>query len=151
MARSIVSQALALNLQSIPSRVVSIINLLTYAKSHTEKKIAIFQQYVSSPKTTAENIWNQVPSLNDLPKLRALSDVMWGLWNRENSNIKNIRYFWVQGVGNSKTKASIARALKNRGKTLEKWPGTEFSMEEDEGLALLGTSREYTLKSRRNF
>ncbi|KAF2634447.1 hypothetical protein P280DRAFT_463555 [Massarina eburnea CBS 473.64] len=99
----------------------------------------IFQQYVNSPKTMARNIWNKEPSNDELPKLRALSDVMWGAWNRDNSNLKNIHYFWVQGVGNTRTKAAIARALKSVNKSLEKWPGTTFSMSDDAGLALLGS------------
>ncbi|KAF1962039.1 hypothetical protein CC80DRAFT_543407 [Byssothecium circinans] len=100
---------------------------------------AIFQQYVNSPKNSASNLWNKVPSNDELPKLRALSDILWGVWNRQNSNVRNIRYFWVQGVGNTKTKASIARGLRNAGKSLGKWPGTTFTMDTEEGLALLGS------------
>ena len=59
-------------------------------------------------------------------------------WNRDNADISNIKYFWVQGVGNSNTKAVIARALKAAGKELEKWPGTTLDMEGDGALAILG-------------
>jgi hypothetical protein len=58
----------------------------------------IFEQYVTSPKTAAGNIWDKQPSLDELPKLRALSDLMWAIWTRENPDTKNIRYFWVQGA-----------------------------------------------------
>ncbi|KAF2691643.1 hypothetical protein K458DRAFT_353540 [Lentithecium fluviatile CBS 122367] len=99
----------------------------------------IFEQYVTSPETSAKNVWNQEPSLDELPKLRALSDIMWGAWNRDNANTKNIRYFWVQGVGNGNTKALIARALKGVGAKLEKWPGTTFDMKGDAGRAILAS------------
>ncbi|CAI6337378.1 unnamed protein product [Periconia digitata] len=98
----------------------------------------IFQQYVTSPMTAAKDLWNRDPALNELPELRALSDIMWGAWNRDNPDVKKIRYFWVQGVGNTQTKAVIARSLKNVGKQLELWPGTTFGMDSDEGLAMLG-------------
>jgi len=100
----------------------------------------IFQQYVTSPKTAARNLWNKDPLPEELPKLRALSDLMWGVWNRDNPNTKNIRYFWAQGVANRNTKALIARALKGVDKKLEKWPGTSFNMDDDAGRAILGTS-----------
>jgi hypothetical protein len=99
----------------------------------------VFQQYVTSPKTAARNLWNKEPAPEELPELRSLSDLMWGLWNRDNPTISNIHYFWVQGVGNLRTKAAIARALKGVNKGLEKWPGTTFGMDEEAGLAILGT------------
>lgn len=95
-------------------------------------------QYVTSPAIAAKDLWNKQPSLDELPALRHLSDVMWGAWNRENVDIAGIKYFWVQGVGNSNTKALIARALKVAGKELGKWPGLMLDMTEDGALAILG-------------
>jgi hypothetical protein len=99
----------------------------------------VFMQYVTSPATAALNVWNKKPSLDELPALRHLSDIMWGAWNRENADISKIKYFWVQGVGNTNTKAVIARALKAAGKDLEKWPGTTLDTTDDGALAILGT------------
>jgi hypothetical protein len=98
----------------------------------------VFMQYVTSPATSAANVWNKKPTQDELPALRRLSDIMWGAWNRENSAIEKIKYFWVQGVGNTNTKSIIARALKEKGKGLEKWPGITLDMSEDGALAILG-------------
>lgn len=98
----------------------------------------VFMQYVTSPATSAANVWNKKPALDELPALRRLSDIMWGAWNRDNGAINKIKYFWVQGVGNTNSKAVIARALKEAGKSLEKWPGTTLDMSEDGALAILG-------------
>lgn len=98
----------------------------------------VYMQYVTSPATAAMNLWNKKAALDELPALRHLSDIMWGAWNRENAEISKIKYFWVQGVGNSNSKAVIARSLKVVGKELEKWPGTTIDMEEDGALAILG-------------
>ncbi|KAL1603492.1 hypothetical protein SLS60_005079 [Paraconiothyrium brasiliense] len=62
-----------------------------------------------------------------------------GLWYRDNANIKNIKYFWTQQVANSESASIIASALKMWGKELTKWPGATWSMESDEGKALLGS------------
>ncbi|KAJ4355814.1 Mitochondrial import inner membrane translocase subunit tim8 [Didymosphaeria variabile] len=98
----------------------------------------VLMQYVTSPATAALNVWNKKATLDELPALRHLSDVMWGAWNRENADISKIKYFWVQGVGNTNSKAVIARALKAAGKELEKWPGTTLDMTDNGALAILG-------------
>lgn len=101
----------------------------------------VFMQYVTSPATAALNVWNKKPSLDELPALRHLSDIMWGAWTLDNGAIDKIKYFWVQGVGNRNTKAVIARALKAAGKELDKWPGTTLEMKDDGALAILGMPR----------
>jgi hypothetical protein len=105
--------------------------------------VVVFQQYVTSPKTAARNLWNREPHISELPKLRALSDIRWGAWNRQNSNINNIRYFWVQGVGNRNTKELIARALAIVQKPLERYPGTTFSINDPAGRAIMGMLQYY--------
>ncbi|KAL5398707.1 hypothetical protein PMIN03_000212 [Paraphaeosphaeria minitans] len=122
------------------------VNGKEYRATGAEMQIAInqvggvvFMQYVTSPATAAENVWNKKPSLDELPALRHLSDIMWGAWNRDNADISNIKYFWVQGVGNTRTKTLIARALKEAGKELDKWPGTTLDITEDGALAILGS------------
>lgn len=98
----------------------------------------VFMQYVTSPGVSALNVWNKKPSLDELPELRHLSDIFWGLWNRENSDLGEIKYLWVQGVGNTNTKTVIARAMKEAGAQLQKWPGTTFDMVDDGAKAILG-------------
>lgn len=99
---------------------------------------AIFMQYVTSPAVSALNVWNKKPGLDELPELRHLSDVFWGTWNRENGDLTEIKYLWVQGVGNTNSKTVIARAMKEAGAQLEKWPGTTFDMNDDGAKAILG-------------
>ena len=65
--------------------------------------------------------------------------MLWGLWSQDNADVKNIRYFWAQGVNNEVTAAIIATALKNATKELQGWPGTTFDMKSIEGQALLGS------------
>jgi hypothetical protein len=80
------------------------------------------------------------PAKEDLPQLRAFSDVIWGFWNRDNPNVRNIRYFFMIGISNDATNQLIASCLRNAQKQLSNWPGTQFSTATDEGHALLGKS-----------
>jgi hypothetical protein len=102
---------------------------------------AIYGLFLESPQSSAKNIWFgglKEANKDDLPQLRTFSDVVWGFWNRDNSNVKNIRYFFMVGISNDATNQVIARCLKNVDKELSEWPGTEFSTATDEGHALLG-------------
>jgi hypothetical protein len=76
--------------------------------------------------------------VNDLPKLRRLSDILWGVWTRDNPDVKDIRYFFMVGISNDMTNQIMASALKNTNKKLREWPGTKYSTTSDEGKALLG-------------
>ena len=64
--------------------------------------------------------------------------MIWGYWNRDNPDIKNIRYFFMIGISNDLTNQLIVSSLNNKKATLSEWPGTEFSTATDEGHALLG-------------
>ncbi|CAO2652640.1 Nn.00g009230.m01.CDS01 [Neocucurbitaria sp. VM-36] len=116
-------------------------------KAHYEFAInikggAIFAFFLESPKSSASALWyggRKDASPDDLPHLRALSDVLWGFWNRENSNVKNIRYFLVLGISNDLTNQLIASCLQKVGKDLSEWPGTTFATVTEEGHALLGS------------
>ena len=68
-----------------------------------------------------------------------MSEILWNVWSRDNKNIKNVRYFWAQGVSNNITRAIIAGALKSTESKLETWPGTTFDMSSQDGKALLGS------------
>ncbi|PVI02094.1 hypothetical protein DM02DRAFT_486054, partial [Periconia macrospinosa] len=100
---------------------------------------AVIAQGRLSPAHAAERNWHRKPSVEELPALRTMSDILWGAWSRDNNNVKNIKYLWAQGVSNDGTKAIIATALKKMNKKLETWPGTAFNMTSEEGKALLGS------------
>jgi hypothetical protein len=73
-----------------------------------------------------------------LPLLRSFSDVLWGYWNRDNPNIKNIRYFFMIGISNDHTNEIISSCLLKAKKKLVEWPGVSFTTDTDAGHALLG-------------
>ncbi|KAH7071743.1 hypothetical protein FB567DRAFT_612413 [Paraphoma chrysanthemicola] len=103
---------------------------------------AIFGLFLESPKTGASSNWygnSKDPDPTLLPRLRSLSDVLWGFWNRDNPNIKNIRYFFMLGISNEATNQVIASCLQKANKELCEWPGTEFKTDTDQGHAILGT------------
>jgi hypothetical protein len=99
---------------------------------------AVMAQELESPAYAAANLSKTKPQTNQLPELRFLTDVSWGYWNRDNSNIRNINWYIIQQVENVDVGKLIARALKNKKKTLSPWSGTSFSMDSDEGHAILG-------------
>jgi hypothetical protein len=106
-------------------------------------RVAIFNFFLEGPKAAARSQWyagRKDAVSEDLPQLRALSDVLWGFWNRDNANIRNIRYLFMIGISNDLTEALIASCLKKAGKQLSEWPGTSFSTATDEGHVLLGKS-----------
>jgi hypothetical protein len=98
---------------------------------------AIFGQDLWSPKTRALLLWDHCPANEELPKLRALSDILRGYWNHDNANVRNIRIYGVNWVANIDTKQLLATALK--GKDLEVCPGASFSTDTPEGQALLAS------------
>jgi hypothetical protein len=99
--------------------------------------------YLDNPRSSGSREWygnKKDPTLALLPRLRALSDILWGFWIRDNPNVKNIRYFFMLGISNDQTQQLIASCLKNAKKELSAWPGVSFNTDTDEGHALLGTS-----------
>ena len=103
--------------------------------------VAIFGLYLESPFTAANTIWygnKKQAKLEELPELRAFSDILWGFWIRDNPNIKNINFFFMISIINEDSNRIIARCLRNAGTKLGPWPGTSFSTDTDEGHALLG-------------
>jgi hypothetical protein len=98
--------------------------------------------YLDNPRSSGNREWygnKKDPDLALLPRLRALSDILWGFWVRDNPNVKNIRYFFMLGISNDQTQRLIASCLKNAKKELSAWPGVSFNTDTDEGHALLGT------------
>jgi hypothetical protein len=117
-----------------------------YSKTGAYHKVAINHvggvvtaQYRLSPTHAAKEHWGWDPHKTELPALRTSADLLWGLWYRDNPDLKNIHYFWAQNVANAQTAGIIASALKIWGKELSGWPGVTFYMDTDEGMALLGS------------
>ncbi|CAO2649457.1 Nn.00g068420.m01.CDS01 [Neocucurbitaria sp. VM-36] len=101
---------------------------------------AIFGQVLISPAHHAADLWERQPDRSELPELRSLADVLWGFWNRDNPNLRNIRYYVVNMVANEEACELIARALKNKEKEkITPWPGITFGTDTDEGKAILGS------------
>ena len=101
---------------------------------------------VSSPKAACE-LWRRRPEAVELPQLRSASDIAWAAWNRAVSatpgaTIDHVKYFMNMMVLNKETNQHIRRVLKTLEPPLVEvpgWPGVEFSMESEEGKALLGS------------
>ncbi|RMZ68536.1 cytochrome p450 [Pyrenophora seminiperda CCB06] len=100
---------------------------------------AIYGLFLESPQSSAFSCWGRKARTDQLPELRAFSDVIWGYWNRNNPDIKNIRFFLMIGISNDATTELITSCLINKRAELSVWPGTEFSTATDEGQALLGS------------
>ncbi|KAL1606692.1 hypothetical protein SLS60_004099 [Paraconiothyrium brasiliense] len=95
---------------------------------------------LESPTTAAKRVWYRKPKQDELPKLQRLSDIFWGYWNRDNSNIANIKYFFMKDIANEDTEEIIARALHGANKQIRAWPGITFDMKFDAGKAILGSA-----------
>lgn len=102
---------------------------------------AIYGFFLDSPVHAAATLWhnNRKPAdATKLPKLRAFSDVLWGYWNRDNPDVKNVKFFFMMGISNDQTNALVATCLRKKKEVLKEWPGVEFDTGSDEGHALLG-------------
>jgi hypothetical protein len=104
----------------------------------SDEKTVIIGQFLESPATAAKYKWRRKPLTDELPKLQRLSDIFWGYWLRGNSNLANIRYFWMMDIANEDTEEILARALSEANTKIRKWPGVTFDMESDAGKAILG-------------
>lgn len=107
---------------------------------------------VHSPKTQATRLWGGVPNSGDLPALRALSDIAWGLWYRDCSDqqrpLAGISKIISVNIANDDTDTIIDEALSKwtpppgyqRPSSIPPWPGITFDTSTEAGLALLGKS-----------
>lgn len=107
---------------------------------------------VKSPATEARRLWSRVPSLNELPAIRYLSDITWALWNRhmnkQHGNRANVRYIFAMNVANDDTETIIQNVFarykledgtKGPDTALKLWPGTKLKTTTVWGAALLGS------------
>ncbi|KAJ4367105.1 Mitochondrial import inner membrane translocase subunit tim8 [Neocucurbitaria cava] len=111
---------------------------------------AVFAIGISSAASSARRLWRRVALPEELPAIRSVSDIAWAFWNRahqdttttSNSNIQDIKYFFVTMIINPETNRHIRRALSSLSPpkdTADGWPGTEFDMQSEAGKALLGS------------
>lgn len=90
---------------------------------------AIFGRALCSPLSAAFNYWKQVgiqPTMEMMPDLRHGSDIMAAYWSRNNSNPKNLKYYFALGIANDETLQIMATCLHFRGEDMQTWPGTKF-------------------------
>lgn len=75
-----------------------------------------------------------------IPPLNRFSDVMWAVWNTVSKTPHDLRYLCHDAVTNKDT-TGIMKQVFNNGpaKTLVRWPGLTFGLDQEEGQALLGT------------
>lgn len=76
-----------------------------------------------------------------LPNLQKWSDVVWYFWEmscqEENVGVGNLNYIFRVQIVNDNTNFIVSKALGST--SVDVWPGKEFSMDMDQGKALLGT------------
>jgi len=89
------------------------------------------------------------PPADQLPELRQISDMAWGIWRRVHSDgedLHDINTFLMHDIRNDITKQLIAEALRSykvpdgqkRATAVPTWPGLSFDTNTEEGAALLG-------------
>jgi hypothetical protein len=124
-----------------------------YNTAVNPKASFVIAQWFGAPKMRAEVNWGR-QGLNppdpvredELPGLRHFSDFLWYEWVRAHGSAYNLqppRTFGVMQVGDAPSMMIIARLLLKKGIfDLEEWPALNsvFSMDTEEGLALLGKS-----------
>ena len=97
-----------------------------------------------NPASSAQDLWglHQPPPRDQLPALRASSDIMWGLWKLANpSHPWDIKRFLSTPVTNDDTSDIIEKILEARHLQLNNlpvYPGLEFQSNAPEYLPLLG-------------
>lgn len=97
---------------------------------------------VISPAHSAERLWERKPTSGELPQIRSISDIAWGIWNR-GGKTQNIKYLMVAMIVNEDTRGLIRQAhetLTPKRSETAVWPGFDFAMDTVAGQALLGKS-----------
>lgn len=78
---------------------------------------------------------------NELPAVRAFSDVAWLTWKNFGADIKNLNYFMSLSINNLETTAVVSRAIREilpGAQGFPAWGGYEFETDTPEGQAILG-------------
>jgi hypothetical protein len=96
----------------------------------------------------AAGAWGvKIPPVDQLPELRQMSDLAWGMWRRVHPSgigLGNMNYFVVAQVVNTETRGLIAEALdlgQDHLVPVPEWPGVTWDIESQQGAAMLGKSR----------
>lgn len=103
----------------------------------------IVMMKIQSPARSAQNLWNlpQPPPDDQLPALRASSDIMWGLWKMENPHHPwDIKLFLSTPVLDHHTTTIIEKILQTKHLQLNSlmvYPGLELESTEPQYLPLL--------------
>ena len=85
----------------------------------------------------------QVPPVqgDDLPAVRASSDIMWLYRKMYDDRFPSPRYFLSLAIGNMVTLSILSRAIREvapAAQTIAPWPGYEFDTGTAQGQAILG-------------
>ncbi|KAJ4993438.1 hypothetical protein SVAN01_00986 [Stagonosporopsis vannaccii] len=106
---------------------------------------------VKSAVEGAKLVWGVTqPPVDQLPQLKQISDMAWGIWRRrhpDGQNLGSINKFLVYYIVNPITNELVAEALRTYnlepGQTrlirVPQWPGVTFSMDSEQGVAMLGS------------
>ncbi|KAF1915293.1 hypothetical protein BDU57DRAFT_595863 [Ampelomyces quisqualis] len=100
----------------------------------------IMTQYLESPWVSLQIMHKANAKATELPFMRYSSDIMWAMWEHfvPERYITQIKYFITITIVNPTTLALMRRALDSVGKELTT-DGVKFSMDTDEGKALLAS------------
>ncbi|KAJ4373529.1 Mitochondrial import inner membrane translocase subunit tim8 [Didymella sp. IMI 355093] len=80
-----------------------------------------------SPEDAAEEHWQRKPNANELPALRASSDIAWGMWNRVVQGSQKLNYFMAVQIVNAESHFIMKRAIEQFNiKEVPPWPGKDF-------------------------
>jgi len=92
-----------------------------------------------SPKASAEELWGQTPTEDELPRLKRVSEIMTAFWLRDNPDPKKLKHYLVYNVQNEQTMALIKKVVDDSGlRQVPYWPGVTVGMWQEAGEALLG-------------
>ena len=109
----------------------------------------IFFIDVLSPGIAAEELWHRKPNPDELPALRAQSDLAWGFWVRQTGGaVTNINALWSTHVINTETRKMVNQAFKTyipasgqmKVESPQVWPGIDFDASTLEGQSILGNN-----------
>lgn len=97
-----------------------------------------------SAELEARELWevgdqDPVP-LDELPALRASSDIAWAFWNRvAEDRLDKINFFVSMSITNSDTEKVINRVLERKSmEAVPVWPGLFVEITSEDYLALMG-------------
>lgn len=102
----------------------------------------VLMNVISTSYMAEKYIWHRKPATHELPQIRSISDIAWGMWNRAGPNsVKDIKYLLVTQIVNPRTREIITQAYRTLSPPKsehEYWPGIEFAMDSTGGQAILG-------------